>query len=513
MAMQIRRTLAANSPPANGSLAEGQLSAELATLPPRLWVGGAGGLTNIQLNEIPPLPLSVANGGTGAANVSATSSGIGQLLTNSGGGSGPVSAMRQTSMEPNGLNIIVATDATGVGSNPFLRTIRSRGTLAGNRDPVQSGDRLGSVVFRGFHTTAGSAVSDIQPYSSDNATFEVQASQNWTATAHGTRIVFATTANGSIAERPVMELTDGGTMQMGSPGGAAVSGLGSVNVSTGYYINGVRVGFPDPATAGNYLRTDTGTWVAGLPLSGGTMDAAAGIAWAGAMSLTANGIRYPHPTLGVTNSIGFSWSGTALLANVDMSGAPGALATAAQLAGYLPLGGGSLSGALSITTGGVTAVGNLVGNNGQLNGQGVRYTGLVSPPGPVGNAIGFTWTGALGARIDGGDVGNVTLTPSDARLKRNVGDVTCDALAAIGNIELHKFDLDLGVANTPARHHEIGFIAQQLREVIPEAVFDGDDTRIASLDLMPLMAYAFRAVQQLADEVNRLKGRRNGRSR
>src|SRR5215469_222201 len=55
--MQQVRTLTANNPPANGTLLEGQLSIEYN--PPRLWAGGPGGTTNVQLAGGGPfLPLT-----------------------------------------------------------------------------------------------------------------------------------------------------------------------------------------------------------------------------------------------------------------------------------------------------------------------------------------------------------------------------------------------------------------------------------------------------------------------
>jgi hypothetical protein len=75
---------------------------------------------------------------------------------------------------------------------------RARGTMSAPA-AVQSGDGLVFVGARGYDGTAFTSAS--------RAFIRMDASENWTATAQGTRIVFATTANGttSTAERVVIQ--------------------------------------------------------------------------------------------------------------------------------------------------------------------------------------------------------------------------------------------------------------------------------------------------------------------
>lgn len=75
---------------------------------------------------------------------------------------------------------------------------RARGTISAPA-AVQSGDALVFVGARGYDGTAFTSAS--------RAFIRMDASENWTATAQGTRIVFATTANGttSTAERVVIQ--------------------------------------------------------------------------------------------------------------------------------------------------------------------------------------------------------------------------------------------------------------------------------------------------------------------
>jgi hypothetical protein len=75
---------------------------------------------------------------------------------------------------------------------------RARGTMSAPA-AVQSGDALVFVGARGYDGTAFTSAS--------RAFIRMDASENWTATAQGARIVFATTANGttSTAERVVIQ--------------------------------------------------------------------------------------------------------------------------------------------------------------------------------------------------------------------------------------------------------------------------------------------------------------------
>jgi hypothetical protein len=56
-----------------------------------------------------------------------------------------------------------------------------------------------------------------------------------------------------------------GLVSLGVPTGPAVTGDGNINISGGYFVNGVPLssGIPEPGTAGNWLRqvNGTNTWV------------------------------------------------------------------------------------------------------------------------------------------------------------------------------------------------------------------------------------------------------------
>jgi hypothetical protein len=143
-----------------------------------------------------------------------------------------------------------------------------------------------------------------------------------------------------------------------------------------------------------------------------------------------------------------------------------------------------------------------------INKSGINYSYLGSGT----NQIGWNWNGsAIGIYVDGGYVGQISGL-SDRRVKRNIEPSRKDALATLRDIPLFAFDrIAHGTGRDDIVHHaDVGFIAQELEPLIPEAVHRGmraeDD--LLSIDLLPVCAYLLRAVQQLADEVEELK---NGR--
>lgn len=131
---------------------------------------------------------------------------------------------------------------------------------------------------------------------------------------------------------------------------------------------------------------------------------------------------------------------------------------------------------------------------------GIRYVSLGS-----NDEVGFPWLGAIYAYVDGGQQGYIPLTPSDARIKSNVVEASRDALDFICSTPLYEFDR----TTLEVRHFDVGFMAQDM-EGIPGCVMrppptDRDPDPIASLDLLPLVAYAWKAIQQLNAKIEALK--------
>jgi hypothetical protein len=154
-------------------------------------------------------------------------------------------------------------------------------------------------------------------------------------------------------------------------------------------------------------------------------------------------------------------------------------------------------------SGGVTFNGGFNSTtNAVVGNTGIRYSNFDGS-----NSIGFAWNvsaGGLNVYVNNVYEGSAI---SDRRRKRNLGRAVRDALKALSEVELYAFDKVDGQGQAMG-HHDVGFVADQLQQVIPEAVIPGpkpDD--VLSLDLMPLVGYCVRAIQQLAQRVEALEAR------
>lgn len=88
------------------------------------------------------------------------------------------------------------------------------------------------------------------------------------------------------------------------------------------------------------------------------------------------------------------------------------------------------------------------------------------------------------------------LNQSDARYKENITPTQVDALSVLSAIELKAFDwIESG------EHSEIGFIAQQLQEVLPDLVNENGQTGRLSVKTDKLIPYLVKAVQELSSLV------------
>lgn len=131
-----------------------------------------------------------------------------------------------------------------------------------------------------------------------------------------------------------------------------------------------------------------------------------------------------------------------------------------------------------------------------------------------GNEIAFGWNSSnLQFNVD--DVlGWVSLqdASSDSRIKTNIATATEDALATLQGVELFEFDMPNRVNPEEAsRHFDMGFIAQQLREVMPDAVVESpadkqfSDPGQLSLNLLSILARCVGAIKQLSAKVAALE--------
>lgn len=98
---------------------------------------------------------------------------------------------------------------------------------------------------------------------------------------------------------------------------------------------------------------------------------------------------------------------------------------------------------------------------------------------------------------------------SDKRLKTNIQDSRVSGLDIINSIHMHSFDF---TDDKYGKSKDIGYIAQELKEVVPECVVnvpqDKDEFGYDSLYQVndtPLIKYLVKAVQELTEELKELK--------
>lgn len=101
---------------------------------------------------------------------------------------------------------------------------------------------------------------------------------------------------------------------------------------------------------------------------------------------------------------------------------------------------------------------------------------------------------------------NPIVNPSDIRLKENVKESTVNALGIINSIPVREFDW-----KSDGHHQAVGIIADELEKVDPGLVRGGGEDESGDIipkgiDSMYLVGYLIKAVQELSDEVKRLKG-------
>lgn len=87
-------------------------------------------------------------------------------------------------------------------------------------------------------------------------------------------------------------------------------------------------------------------------------------------------------------------------------------------------------------------------------------------------------------------------TASDARLKKNISDAQVDAITALNQIELKEFDWI-----ETDEHEELGMIAQQLRTVLPHLVHENTTTGQLSINMIGLIPYLVKSIQELTEYV------------
>lgn len=164
----------------------------------------------------------------------------------------------------------------------------------------------------------------------------------------------------------------------------------SVDASGRVRLN--AVGIPEPTTAGNYLRTNTGTWVAGLPLSGGTLSSPGNLTMPGTFGIgNFSGLM----TLGMPDFRLISAAQNVILSGLNAAGS--AYVDALTIRTYdpasvtvnVPLRVGAPTGTAVTGAGNVNVSGGYYVNGVAL--AGLSWGNTIS--GNTGNGIGITNTG------------------------------------------------------------------------------------------------------------------------
>lgn len=125
-------------------------------------------------------------------------------------------------------------------------------------------------------------------------------------------------------------------------------------------------------------------------------------------------------------------------------------------------------------------------------------------------AMGATPNGAYKLLVNGdfranGDVySNSTVLTSDARLKSDVSDVS-EALALIQLLRPVHYTKGAPFTDAPSRQ-EFGFIAQEVREILPELVFGEEtDSTYLSLDYNSFISILTSATQEQQSKIEELE--------
>jgi hypothetical protein len=198
----------------------------------------------------------------------------------------------------------------------------------------------------------------------------------------------------------------------------------------------------------------------------------------------------------------------------------------AKVAGYLPLAGGTLTGALNVP---------LAGIHYGSGGNGIAFTWDVPnsdiPVFVDGTQQGWMVLGAGGslfpvvalgmngatstciATYAGGTVGATfswAITLSDRRLKTHIQDASKDALAILTALPVHQFDLTNPLPNATPQHWDFGLIADEVEAALPIAFIPAaNEASYQSLRELPLIALLVKAVQQLTARVATLENIRS----
>ena len=162
--------------------------------------------------------------------------------------------------------------ALGASVTAFLSFIRGRGTKA-SPTAIQSGDVIGAVRGRGYYDAGAGSLSNTQ------IDIEMIATENWSTTARGCKIVISTTPNGSTTKTAVLTIDQDGNINIlsgktydvnGSPHTHTPAEIGAVPNDgwTAYTaVTPTRTAADDPTYTIRFSGVDlTGVLQEGMPI-------------------------------------------------------------------------------------------------------------------------------------------------------------------------------------------------------------------------------------------------------
>ena len=100
------------------------------------------------------------------------------------------------------------------------------------------------------------------------------------------------------------------------------------------------------------------------------------------------------------------------------------------------------------------------------------------------------------------------INESDIRLKTNIESTNINALDLINQIEMKSFDW---IENN--EHEDIGFIAQQLQEIIPDLVYEDSTTTKLSIKTNKFIPYIIKAIQEISEKLHLINGNFNNKNK
>jgi hypothetical protein len=363
-----------------------------------------------------------------------------------------------------GAGMIFATSFTNAGTTLFVGR-RARGTGVAPT-AVLNGDNLVGFLAQGYGATA---------FSGTRGGMFVQAAENWTDAAQGTRLAFNTTVTGTTTPSTKMTIDPAGNVGIGTSGPVAAldmvreTGAGPLEILLTRYAGASSSGEPNVM-----LQTARGSRLAPSAVQSG--DELGGFAATGY-----GATDFGNGGVGIGGIAAENWTDTAQGAVLMLAATP--------------LGSNEAEVNMVILPGGNVGIG--VFNSFPTISDKLQVFGDIR--------VGTSGTNGCVKRFDGNFL--VGSCASDRRFKKNITPFgpALDRLTGLQPVHYH-----WRAAEFPERHfgeaQAYGLIAQDVEQVLPELVATNSDGYKA-VDYSKLPLLTLQAVKELKAESDALKQR------